>query len=151
MGLSRSAWTPICIRPVFVDADKKLNQDQHAAKACGWGTMLGASNKIMPTYVGEWTAASDICSYPDGHTEPGHTCNVDGCQCQSNVHSAKWKEPMIKAVRKYMEAQLDAFEKNTDGFFFWAWKAPGAWNYMNGVKQGWIPQPLTNRLVPGHP
>ena len=111
--------------------------------------MLGASKKIMPTYVGEWTAASDICAYPDGHTEPGHTCNVNGCQCQSNVDSAKWGEPMIKAVRKYMEAQLDAFEKNTDGFFFWAWKAPGAWNFMNGVKQGWIPQPLNARIFPG--
>ncbi|KAF8463657.1 glycoside hydrolase superfamily [Kalaharituber pfeilii] len=133
---------------VFVDEDKKLNQDQHAQKACGWGQMLGTSNKVMPTYVGEWTAATDICAYPDGHTEPGYTCNVDGCQCQGNTASNNWKEPMVRAVRKYMEAQLDAFEANTDGFFFWAWKAPGAWNFMDGVRQGWIPQPLTDRMFP---
>lgn len=47
-----------------------------------------------------------------------------------------------------MEAQLDAFENGTNGFFFWAFKAPGAWNFMNGARQGWIPQPLTARRFP---
>ncbi|KAI5806484.1 putative glucan 1,3-beta-glucosidase [Peziza echinospora] len=133
---------------VFVADDKKLTQNQHAEKACKWADMLRVSNQKMPTYVGEWTAATDVCAYPDGHTEPGTSCNVNGCQCQGNTNSKDWKQPMIDAVRKYMEAELDAFENATSGFFFWAWKAPGAWNFMDGVKQGWIPQPLTARKFP---
>lgn len=99
----------------------------------------------MSTYVGEWSAATDICTYPDGTNTAGATCSVDGCQCQSNVDSKQWKQPMKDAVRRYMEAQLDAFQHGANGYFFWAFKGPGAWSWLDGVKQGWIPQPLNNR------
>ncbi|RPB07606.1 glycoside hydrolase [Morchella conica CCBAS932] len=132
----------------FVKEDKSLTQEKHVEKACGWATELKKSKGFLSTYVGEWSAATDICTYPDGTNTAGATCNVDGCQCQSNVDSKQWKQPMKDAVRRYMEAQLDAFEHGANGYFFWAFKGPGAWSWLNGVQQGWIPQPLDDRKFP---
>lgn len=131
-----------------MDEDKKLTQEQHIKKACGWAKDLRKSKDFMSTYVGEWSAATDVCAYPDGHTTAGMTCNVDGCQCQGNTDPKNWKQPMKDAVRRYMEAQLDAFKDGSNGYFFWAFKGPGAWSWLSGVQQGWIPQPLDNRKFP---
>lgn len=134
---------------VFVDEDKVLDQPAHVRKACSWGAQLAESSQYAKTFVGEWSAATDICAYPDGHTEAGATCNVDGCQCQGNTGSDEWSQPMVDAVRSFMEAQLDTFENNASGFFFWSFKGPGAWSFLSGVKDGWIPQPLDERKFPG--
>lgn len=127
--------------------DKTLTQEKHIEKACGWAAQLQKSKGFMSTYVGEWSGAIDICTYTDGTNTAGTSCNVAGCQCQ-NVDNKSWKEPMKDAVRSYIEAQLDAFEHGSNGYFFWAFKGPGAWSWLAGVQQGWIPQPLDNRKFP---
>ncbi|KAH8598100.1 glycoside hydrolase superfamily [Bisporella sp. PMI_857] len=133
---------------LFVDADNKLTQKQHIEKACGWGKELKEANTVMPTYVGEWSAATNICVNPDGSTTGGTSCSTSGCQCQS-AGIEKWNDKMIEQVRRYVEAQLDTFESSSSGYFIWSAKAPGGWGFLNGIKAGAIPNPVTERKYPG--
>lgn len=129
---------------VFRDQDKALNQPEHIAQACSLATELGAANAVAPTFVGEWSGATDICVFPDGSVQPGTSCDVDGCQCQGDP-IGQWKPAMVEQVRRYVEAQLDTFEKSTGGYFFWSWSGPGAWGFREGVENGVIPNPVTER------
>ncbi|KAH0563473.1 hypothetical protein GP486_001957 [Trichoglossum hirsutum] len=132
---------------IFTDADKSLNQDQHIKKACGWSSDLASANKVMPTFVGEFSGATVICVNPDGSTTAGESCSTPGCQCQSaSVDS--WNDNMIAQIRKYVEAQLDVFEQNSSGYFFWSFKAPWAWDFFEGINKGFIPNPVTSRKYP---
>ncbi|KAH0538242.1 hypothetical protein FGG08_005161 [Glutinoglossum americanum] len=132
---------------VFVDEDKKLNQAQHIQKACGWSSNLASANKVMPTFVGEWSAGTVICVNPDGSTTAGDSCSTPGCQCQS-ANMDSWNENMITQIRKYVEAQLDTFEQNSSGYFFWSFGAPWAWGFLEGIEKGFIPNPVTSRKYP---
>jgi glucan 1,3-beta-glucosidase len=133
---------------LFSDSDNTLTQAQHITEACGWATNLAAANAVMPTYVGEWSAATNICVNPDGSTTAGTSCSVSGCQCQSADFSS-WNNDMIEQVRRFVEAQLDVYESSTSGYFIWAAKGPGGWGFLNGIGNGAIPNPVTSRKYPG--
>lgn len=132
------------IYQVFSDDDKKLDQASHISKACSKSSELSSSNAIAPTFVGEWSAATVICVYPDGTTTAGSECNVDGCQCQGDPIES-WNEQMVEQTGKYVEAQLDTFEENSSGYFFWSWGGPGPWGFKSAVEKGVIPNPVTSR------
>ncbi|RDW70100.1 hypothetical protein BP5796_08497 [Coleophoma crateriformis] len=129
---------------LYTDADNALTLQEHITEACGWGTNLSTSNAIMPTYVGEWSAAINICVDPDGTTTAGTTCSTYGCQCQSTSFD-DWNDNMVAAVGKYVEAQLDTFEASTSGYFIWTAKGPGGWGYFNDIQKGVFPNPVTSR------
>jgi glucan 1,3-beta-glucosidase len=133
---------------LFSDSDNALTQSQHITKACGWGAELATANTVLPAYVGEWSAATNICVNPDGSTTAGTSCSTDGCQCQSADFN-KWNNKMIEQVRRYTEAQLDTFEQNASGYFIWSAKGPGGWGFLNGISNGAIPNPVTDRKYPG--
>jgi glucan 1,3-beta-glucosidase len=133
---------------LFSDSDNNLNQAQHITEACGWAANLAAANAIMPTYVGEWSAATNICVNPDGSTAAGTSCSVAGCQCQSADFSS-WNSGMVEQVRRFVEAQLDVYESSASGYFIWAAKGPGGWGFLNGIGNGAIPNPVTSRKYPG--
>lgn len=133
---------------LYSDADNALNQAEHITKACGWASELSVVNDKFPVYAGEWSPMSNICVDTNGYTIAGSTCTSDGCQCQ-NVDLQYWNAPMIKEVRKFVEAQMDAFQASTSGYFMWAAKGPGAWGFLNGVSAGVIPSPVTARKYPG--
>ncbi|KAF4628737.1 hypothetical protein G7Y89_g9410 [Cudoniella acicularis] len=97
---------------LFSDSDNALTQAQHITEACGWASGLKSANEVMPTYVGEWSAATNICVNPDGSTTAGTSCSVSGCQCQSASFDS-WNSNMVEQVRKFVEAQLDVFESST--------------------------------------
>lgn len=132
------------IYQVFSDNEKTLTQSEHISRACFKSSELASSNAIAPTFVGEWSGATDICVNPDGSTTAGSTCNVDGCHCQSDPFES-WNNLMVEQVGKYIEAQLDTFEANSSGYFFWSWGGPGAWGFKNGIEKGIIPNPVTSR------
>lgn len=129
---------------LFTPAYNGMNQAQHITAACGWAADLAASNAITPTYVGEWSAATNICVNPDGSTTAGTSCSTEGCQCQLEDF-AKWNDKMIEQVRRFVEAQLDVFESSTSGYFGWSAKGPGGWGFLNGIEKGIIPNPVTTR------
>lgn len=133
---------------LYTTSDNLLDQAQHITEACGWAANLATANAIMPTFVGEWSAATNICVNPDGSTTAGTSCSVDGCQCQS-ADFADWNDNMIEQVRRYVEAQLDVFESSTSGYFLWSAKGPGGWGFLNGIGNGAIPNPVTERKYPG--
>lgn len=56
---------------------------------------------------------------------------------------------MVEQVRRFVEAQLDVFESSTSGYFMWSAKGPGGWGFLNGIKKGVIPNPVTERKYPG--
>ncbi|KAI9049285.1 hypothetical protein LZ554_007131 [Drepanopeziza brunnea f. sp. 'monogermtubi'] len=131
----------------YTDAANKLTQAQHITTACGLASGLAAADAVMPTFVGEWTAATNICVNPDGSTTAGASCSVAGCQCQHEP-IREWNKGMVEQVRRYVEAQLDVFESSSSGYFMWSAKAPGGWGYLNGIGAGAIPNPITERKYP---
>lgn len=133
---------------LFTDSDNALTQSQHISKACSWASDLSAANKQFPTYVGEWSAATNICTNPDGSTTPGTSCSTEGCQCQSGDFF-KLNTKSIEQIRRYVEAQLDVFESSTSGYFIWAAKGPGGWGFLNLIQQGAFPNPVTDRAYTG--
>jgi glucan 1,3-beta-glucosidase len=132
---------------LFTDQYNAMDQSQHITAACGWAANLAIANAIMPNYVGEWSAATNICVNPDGSTTAGTSCSTSGCQCQVEDFS-KWNKNMIEQVRRFVEAQLDVFESSTSGYFIWAAKGPGGWGFLNGIGNGAIPNPVTERKYP---
>ncbi|KAK9479898.1 glycoside hydrolase superfamily [Lipomyces japonicus] len=136
------------IYQVFTDEDNALDGTGHIDKACSFQNSLQSSNDVLPTYAGEWSAAAEICIYADGTSSSGTSCDQDGCQCTTD-DSSSWNSNLTNLVRAYVEAQLDVFEGNATGYFFWSHTGPGAWNFINGAEQGWIPNPLTSRAFPG--
>ena len=132
----------------FVASDSTLTQQQHIQEACGWGPNLQSANAALPSFVGEWSPVTNICVNPDGSTTAGTSCSTSGCQCQSADFDS-WNPQMVEQVRKYVEAQLDTFEKSTSGYFMWTLKGPGGWGFQNGIQKGLIPNPVTTRQYPG--
>lgn len=127
-----------------------LTQDEHIAQACTWNTSLAAASEEMPTYVGEWSAMTEICLHANGSTTPGSICLESGCQCTSD-HFSSWNQTLVDIVRQYVEAQLEVFESSSSGYFMWSLKGPGAWGFENGVGNGTIPSSLTDRTTWKYP
>ncbi|KAK9489898.1 glycoside hydrolase superfamily [Lipomyces doorenjongii] len=136
------------IYQVFTPETTTLDGPGHVQKACDYQYSLQSSNDVLPTYAGEWSAAEEVCIYSNGTTAAGTSCSEDGCQCTSD-DSSQWSQQLVDVVRSFVEAQMDVFEGNSTGYFFWSHTGPGAWNFISGVQQGWIPQPLSDRQFPG--
>jgi glucan 1,3-beta-glucosidase len=132
-----------------VESDKWLTQPEHIAKACDWvnTTLLpqNTTDSPLPVFVGEFSAATDICANPDGSTVAGTTCWTDGCQCANNVDMQWWNQPLKDVTRKFLEAELEAFEKGAQGWFIWSWKGPGAWGMENLIKYGVVGENVEDR------
>jgi glucan 1,3-beta-glucosidase len=133
---------------VFSQQDKDLNQDGHIKEACGWSNKIGPTNQKVPVYVGEWSAASEICMNESKQESAGTSCTTKGCQCESSDMST-WSDGLVEQARRYVEAQLDTFEKHSHGYFVWSAKGPGPWSFMDGVQKGIFPNPVTSRKYPG--
>ncbi|KAK4990287.1 hypothetical protein LTR50_002612 [Elasticomyces elasticus] len=130
--------------------DNKLTQAEHITKACKWtSTSLLPPSSNLPVLIGEFSAVTNICARPDGSTVPGVTCDTDGCQCASNVPTEQWNPPLVAATRRFFEAQMDAFEHSSRGWFMWSYHGYGAWGLATAVKYGLIGKTVTERMYPG--
>ncbi|CAE7119159.1 unnamed protein product, partial [Rhizoctonia solani] len=106
---------------------------------------------------GEWTTApTDCAKYLNGRgvgarydgTFPGSTKHGD-CSTftgDGNKFSSEYKT----FLRKFYEAQVSAFERGGQGWFYWTWKAEEAhdWSYQAGLAGGWIPTNPSDRQFP---
>lgn len=79
---------------------------------------------------------------------PGFT-RVGSCDGKSTGTVAALSADDKYNIRRFIEAQLDAYEQRT-GWFFWTWKTEGApeWDMQDLLQNGLFPQPLTNRVYP---
>lgn len=59
----------------------------------------------------------------------------------------QWDQQLKDDTRAYIEAQLDVFERETNGWIFWNFKAEGSpeWNAFTLLDGGVFPQPLGDR------
>lgn len=137
---------------IFDDGQVSMGIDDHISAACDFGNQMASNNKW--TISGEWTGAQTDCakwlnglgkgarydgtlsgsSYV-GSCDRKYTGTVDGLSTAEKSN-----------IRKFIEAQLDAFEK-AKGWIFWTWKTESApeWDMQELLAAGLFPQPLTNR------
>lgn len=139
---------------LYTDTDNSLDQPGHIKKACSWADDLAMTRSSMPTYVGEWSALTNICVDSNGTTFPLSPSPSSGKQpyvpgsCTID-DSKSWNPQLLEQVRRYVEAQLDTYEANSDGHFIWSFKAGGGWGLYNLIDVGVFPQPITQRRYPG--
>ena len=134
---------------LFTPADRALDQPAHVAAACAWAAPLRAARAAgLPVYVGEWAALTAICVRADGSTVAGTACGAAdgaGCQCAS-ADAAVWNPQVVKEVRRFVEAQMEAFEGSGDGDFVWSFGGPGGWGVENLVRVGAWPRTRGERV-----
>ncbi|KAF2861227.1 glycoside hydrolase family 5 protein [Piedraia hortae CBS 480.64] len=131
-------------------ADLQLDQEQHIQKACDWAKTALNSSSGLSVYVGEFSSQTNICVSADGKTTTaGSSCQEEGCQCSATLDVSVWHQPLIDASRRFLEAELDAFERASRGWFLWSYKGPGAWGLDNMMRYGLMgPHKVTDRQFP---
>ena len=137
----------------LTSADNALTQPEHIAAACSRGIALSDVNQQAPFFIGEWSAATNVCFNPDGSSVAqlsssgagGKKCTTEGCKCVSDSAS-EWTSAVVKGVRQYVEAQLEVFEAYSSGYFLWGWTDPSGGSegvgIVEGVSKGAIPTPI---------
>ncbi|KAJ2007611.1 hypothetical protein H4R26_000690 [Coemansia thaxteri] len=107
--------------------------------------------------VGEFSAATHDCTkYINGlgrgsrweGTLQGVTdkplCPFANCSCTGDYGSnyTEFSGHYKRFLRNYIDAQLDVYDQELVGWFFWNFRTEGApeWDYLLGVEQGWIPK-----------
>lgn len=120
---------------------------QHVQNVCSSNSYTGSDKW---TIVGEWTGAmTDCAKYLNGKgvgarydgTYPGST-KIGQCGWQNNVK--KWSQQYKDQTRRYIEAQIAAYEQRTNGWVWWNFKTESAheWDAFALINAGVFPQPL---------
>lgn len=138
---------------VFSAGELERLIDEHIATACSWGT--GAQGESHWTVAGEWSAALTDCALWLNGVGRGArwSGNYDNSPyiglCDAYTEASNWTDEYRANVRKYIEAQLDAFEL-TGGWIFWNWKTESAidWDMLQLISEGVFPQPFSDRQYP---
>ncbi|KAJ5960232.1 uncharacterized protein N7479_007382 [Penicillium vulpinum] len=142
---------------VFDNGLLAMDTQSHVNNVCGFARdHVVTSDKW--TVVGEWTGAmTDCAKYLNGK---GIGARYDGTYANSNaVGSCAGKstgsvdalsENDRNNLRRFIESQLDAYEKGT-GWLYWTWKTEGApeWDMQEQIAHGVFPSPVTSRKFPG--
>jgi glucan 1,3-beta-glucosidase len=137
---------------VFTNELIALQPSEHIQLVCS-----NAQNYTSGTdkwlVVGEWTAALTDCApalngYNIGARYDGSypgSSYIGSCAGKSNI--AHWDATMKANVREYIETQLSAFERYSQGWVFWNFKTEAAheWDAFVLLENGVFPQPLTAR------
>ncbi|KAF2014023.1 glycoside hydrolase family 5 protein [Aaosphaeria arxii CBS 175.79] len=141
---------------IFDNSQVAMSPDDHFRTACDFGGQMASTGKW--TIAGEWTGAiTDCAKWLNGKgkgarydgTFQGSTA-VGSCDGKYTGTVAGLSDADKYNVRRFIEAQLDGYEKAT-GWVFWTWKTEGApeWDMKALLEGGLFPQPLTDRKYPG--
>lgn len=139
---------------VFSSGELSRGIDEHISVACGWGS--DANSESHWSVCGEFSAALTDCAYWLNGVGRGARWlgDYDGSLyhglCAAYTSPSGWTADHRDNVRKYIEAQLDAFEQQ-GGWIFWNWKCEDAidWDMSRLISEGVFPQPLSARTCPG--
>ena len=133
---------------LYTDTDNDRDQPAHIQDACSWSDALSKTKPSMPVIVGEWSALTNICVKSDGTTYGSSSCDGSGncATCPTNT----WSPALVEQVRKYVEAQLDTFEANSNGHFIWNFKAGSnsGWSVYDLIEAKAFPSTITDRQYP---
>lgn len=140
---------------VFDQSQVSMSPDEHISTACGFGNQMASNNKW--TISGEFTGGiTDCAKWLNGlgkgarydGTLSGSTY-VGSCDGKYTGTVAALSSADKYNIQRFIEAQLDAFEKAA-GWVFWTWKTESApeWDMQDLLANGLFPQPLTARTYP---
>lgn len=124
---------------------------QHRQQVCNGAAAYTGADKW--SIVGEWSGAMTDCAAAlngygigaryDG-TYPGSSY-VGSC---ANVNFIEtWSQTFKDDMRGYIEAQLEVYERYTNGWIFWNFKTEASpeWDAFRLIDAGIFPQPLSDR------
>ncbi|KAK3072468.1 hypothetical protein LTR53_006754 [Teratosphaeriaceae sp. CCFEE 6253] len=111
---------------------KSLNLTGHIDKACAYVAtdLLLPPDTTLPVFIGEFSAQIDIPGCTDGD----------------------WTQAQIDGTRQFFEAQINAFEHSTRGWFIWSLKQGsdgGAWSMQGLMENVYRGDKVTERKYPG--
>ncbi|KAF8249988.1 glycoside hydrolase, partial [Wilcoxina mikolae CBS 423.85] len=141
---------------VFSPGQLAMNIDSHVSSACGIGKQLNSVDKW--TVIGEWSGAlTDCTKWLNGigrgarydNTFP-NSWYIGSCAKRTSGSISQFSDAERKNTRRYIEAQLDAYERGA-GWIFWTWKTEAGspeWELRDLIWNGVFPQPLTQRWYP---
>ncbi|PSN66662.1 glycoside hydrolase [Corynespora cassiicola Philippines] len=135
---------------VFDNALVAMQPWEHRQLVCNNAEKYSGADKW--TFVGEWSGAmTDCAKYLNGF---GIGARYDGtykdstrigdCGWQNDIN--QWSQEYKDDTRGYIEAQIVAFERKTQGWVWWNFKTEGAaeWDAFKLIDAGIFPQPLDN-------
>ncbi|KAF2127961.1 glycoside hydrolase family 5 protein [Dothidotthia symphoricarpi CBS 119687] len=137
---------------VFDNGLLRLSPLQHQQHVCSTAESYNGADKW--TFVGEWSGAmTDCAKYLNGY---GRGARYDGsfagssfvgsCSWQNDVN--QWSADYKTQSRKYIEAQIAAYESKTQGWTFWNFKTEGAaeWDAFKLIDAGVFPAIKNGRV-----
>jgi glucan 1,3-beta-glucosidase len=137
---------------IFDNGQVSQSPADHIRMACDFGNQMASTGKW--TIAGEWTGAiTDCAKWLNGKDKGARYDGTFGggskygdCAGKYSGSVASLSEADKNNIGRFIEAQLDAYEKAT-GWVFWTWKNEGApeWNMQQLLAEGLFPQPLTAR------
>ncbi|CCF55912.1 hypothetical protein KAFR_0A04770 [Kazachstania africana CBS 2517] len=143
---------------VFSTGELATTMDEKIQTACQWGT--GVLSEAHWTVAGEFSAALTDCTkwlngvgigarYDGSYVKGSDTSYYQG-SCDNNEDITSWSDERKQNTRRFIEAQLDAFEMR-GGWIFWCYKTETSieWDASRLIEYGLFPQPLTDRQYPG--
>lgn len=135
---------------VFDIGQLKLSTDEHVQAACELGRNF--TTETLNGVVGEWSAAMTDCApllngvYKGARYDGTFdgTAGVGSCDGVNDVNT--WSDESKQNVRKFAEAQMDAWEQRS-GWFYWTYKTENTieWDLHSLISHGIFPQPVTDR------
>lgn len=126
-------------------------RSRHRQEVCNRiGGYTGADKWVV---VGEWSGAMTDCAaalngYGIGARYEGlYPGSFYVGSCASINFLETWDQSLRDDTRAFIEAQLEAFERNTRGWIFWNFKTQASpeWDFFRLVDAGIFPQPLDDR------
>lgn len=142
---------------VFSPPELARSIDEHISVACDWGK--GAIGEGHWNVAGEWSAAlTDCAKWLNGvgigaRYDGSFFKNGDGSyyigSCEGNKEIDTWSDDRKADYRRYIEAQLDAFELK-GGWIYWTYKTENLidWDFQRLTFNQLFPQPLDERWYP---
>jgi glucan 1,3-beta-glucosidase len=137
---------------IFTNEFVKMDLNTHIKTACDFGNQMASTGKN--TISGEWTGGiTDCAKWLNGKDKGARydgtlsgSSYVGSCAGKSTGSVAALSSDDKNNVGRFIEAQLDAYEKAA-GWIFWTWKTEGApeWDMQDLLANGLFPQPLTSR------
>ncbi|KAF2203603.1 glycoside hydrolase [Delitschia confertaspora ATCC 74209] len=133
----------------------EMSVDQHVNQVCAAAqSYVHSSDKWL--IVGEWSAAMTDCAphlngFRSGNRYEGtYWKSWRVGSCQGKTGSVKeWNGQWKNDVRRYIETQLDVFERDTQGWVFWNFKTEnkgaGEWDLFQLLDEGVFPNPVWDR------
>lgn len=141
---------------IFTPELVSMDLANHIKTACDFGNQMASTGKA--TISGEWTGGiTDCAKWLNGKDKGSRydgtlddSSYVGSCDGKSTGSVASLSSDDKNNVGRFIEAQLDAYEKAA-GWIFWTWKTEGApeWDMQDLLANGIFPQPLDSRKYPG--